>query len=149
MTILTKPIITVDGDLSDWVVSERIDYSDVSGYSLFAQAQGGFFFFALSGPIQIGTNTTVWFNTDLDAATGFQIFGFAGGAEYNLNIGSDGTASLYSGAAGQTLVLSNIQLSYSTDHQSIEFAIPVDALGNPGAIDVLYDVNETVYGPTN
>ena len=67
--------------------------------------------------------------------TGYQIFGTAGGAEYNLNIKSDGTAALYTGAAGQTLVLDNIQLAYSADHLSIEFAIPKTALGNPNAID--------------
>ena len=74
----------------------------------------------------IGANTTVWFNTDLNATTGYQIFGSAGGAEFNLNIKADGTAALYTGAAGQTLVLDNIQLAYSTDHLSIEFAIPED-----------------------
>ena len=64
----------------------------------------------------IGANTTIWLNTDLNAATGYQIFGSAGGAEYNLNIKADGTAALYTGADGQTLVLDNIQIAYSADH---------------------------------
>jgi serralysin len=152
MTVATllKPFITLDGNLSDWVASERIDFGDVAGYSLYAQPQGNNFFFALSAPVVIGPNTTVWFNTDLDATTGFQIFAAPiaiGGAEYNLNINGDGTASLYTGAAGETLVLANIQLIYSADRLSIEFAIPTAALGNPGAIDVLYDVNNTNFGP--
>ncbi len=149
MPVLNKPLITIDGNLSDWIPSERIDYGDVAGYSLYAQAQGDNFYFALTGPVAIGANTTFWFNTDLNAATGFQIFGFAGGAEYNVNIKSDGTAALYTGAAGQTLVLDNIQMAYSADHQTIEFAIPKTALGNPAAIDTLYDVNDTVFGPAN
>ena len=59
------------------------------------------FYFAISAPLAIGANTTVWFNTDLNAATGYQIFGSLGGAEYNLNIKADGTAALYTGAAGR------------------------------------------------
>ena len=99
----------------------------------------------------IGANTTVWFNTDMNSATGYQIFGNAGGAEFNLNIKADGTAALYTGAAGQTLVLDNIQLAYSTDHLSIEFAIPKAALGSPNAVGVLYDVNDNpvALGPVN
>jgi serralysin len=155
MTVATllKPLINLNGDLSDWVASERIDYGDVAGYSLYAQPQGDFFYFALNSPVVIGANTTFWFNTDLDATTGFQIFAATvaiGGAEYNLNINADGiTASLYTGAAGETLVLANIQIAYSSDSHSIEFAIPTAALGNPGAIDVLYDVNNTIFGPTD
>jgi hypothetical protein len=92
----------------------------------------------LSGPLAIGPNTTAWFNTDLNTASGYLIWGWAGGAEYNLNIKSDGTAALYTGAGGQTLVLDNIQLAYSSNHQSVEFAIPKAALGNPAAIDTYY-----------
>ena len=101
----------------------------------------------MSGPLAIGPNTTAWFNTDRNTASGYLIWGWAGGAEYNLNIKSDGTAALYSGAAGQALVLDNIQLAYSTDHQSVEFAIPKAALGNPGAIDTYYDINDSVFLP--
>jgi hypothetical protein len=142
-----KPTITVDGNLSDWIASERIDYGDAPGYNIYAQAQGDYFYWALSGPLAIGPNTTAWFNTDLNTASGYLIWGWAGGAEYNLNIKSDGTAALYSGAAGQTLVLDNIQLAYSSNHQSVEFAIPKAALGNPAAIDTYYDINDSVFLP--
>ena len=100
-TLPARPVITVDGNLSDWIASERIDYNDVNGYTLYSQAQGDYFYDALSTPLVIGANTTVWFNTDLDAASGYQILGLVGGAEYNLNIRADGTAALYTGAAGQ------------------------------------------------
>jgi serralysin len=146
-----KPLITVDGNVSEWAASQRIDYGDLLGYSLYAQAQGTSFDFALNAPIVIGANTTVWFNTDMNAATGYQIFGTSGGAEFNLNIKADGTAALYTGAAGQTLVLDNIQLAYSTDHLSIEFAIPKTALGSPSAVGAMYDVNDNplALGPVN
>ena len=70
---------------------------------------------------------------------------WAGGAEYNLNIKATAPPRSTTGAAGETLVLDNIQLAYSTDHLSVEFAIPAAALGNPGAIDTLYDVNDSAF----
>ena len=147
-----KPTITIDGTFSDWIASERIDYGDQPGYSLYATAQNGFLYFDLNAPVEIGANTTVWLNTDLNAATGYQIFGYAGGAEYNVNFYTkiDGTigAALYTGADGQTLVLDNIPIAYSADHTSVEFAIPMAAAGNPNnPIDVLYDVNNSIFGP--
>src|ERR1700710_174755 len=72
----TKPLISIDGQFNDWIASERIDYGDVSGYILYAQAQASDYYFALSAPIIVGANTTFWFNTDQNAATGYQIFGF-------------------------------------------------------------------------
>ena len=99
----------------------------------------------------IGPTTTIWLNTDLNAATGYQIFGFAGGAEYNVEINADGTASLYQDSAGQTaptLVLSNISIAYSADKTQVELAIPLTSIGNPSnPVDVLYDVNNSTFGP--
>ena len=148
-TLPAKPRIALDGSLTDWIASERIDYNDLSGYSFYAQPQDDRFYFALSAPTAIGPNTTFWLNTDQNTATGYQIFGNAGGAEYNVNIKSDGTAALYSGAAGQTLVLDNLQIAYSADRRTIEFAIPKAAIGTPSVIKTLFDVNDTVFGPTN
>ena len=34
MPVLNKPLITIDGNLSDWIPSERIDYGDVAGYTI-------------------------------------------------------------------------------------------------------------------
>ena len=81
MAVISKPTITIDGTFSDWVSSERIDYGDVAGYSLFAAAQNGSLYFDLNAAgAAIGPNTTIWLNTDLNTATGYQIFGYAGGA---------------------------------------------------------------------
>ncbi len=152
---IIKPTITIDGNFSDWVSSERIDYGDVTGYSLYSEAQNGFLYFDLNAPtgVAIGPTTTIWLNTDLNAATGYQIFGFAGGAEYNVEINADGTASLYQDSAGQTaptLVLSNISIAYSADKTQVELAIPLTSIGNPSnPVDVLYDVNNSTFGPTS
>jgi serralysin len=150
--VAIKPTITIDGNFSDWIGSEQIDHGDVPGYSLYAEAQSGFLHFDLNGPagVTLGPNTTIWLNTDLNAATGYQIFGFAGGAEYNVNIKADGTAALYTGADGQTLVLDNIPIAYSADHTQVELAISLASMGNPtNPIDVLYDVNNITFAPTS
>lgn len=81
------------------------------------------FVFALKSAVAIGQNTTFWLNTDANVATGHQIFGFAGGAEFNVNIGADGVARLYSGADGQTLV-GQIDHKVAPDGMSMEFAVP-------------------------
>ena len=145
--------ITIDGNFSDWVASERIDYGDVAGYSLYSEAQNGFLYFDLNAPagVAVGPTTTIWLNTDLNAATGYNVFGFGGGAKYNVEINADGTASLYQDSAGQTaptLVLSNISIAYSADKTQVELAIPLTSIGNPSnPIDVTYDVNNSTFGP--
>ncbi|HEY7578511.1 MAG TPA: hypothetical protein VH855_13025, partial [Acetobacteraceae bacterium] len=76
---ISKPTITIDGNFSDWISSEEIDYGDQAGYSLYSEAQNGSLYFDLNAPagVQIGANTTIWLNTDLNAATGYQIWGWA------------------------------------------------------------------------
>ncbi len=141
----TKPLITVDGNLADRVASEQIDYGAVTGFSLYATQQNGTYYFALSGNVAIGASTTFWLDTDRNPATGYQNFGFAGGAEYNVTIAADGTAAVYSGGPGQTLIMSNIPAAYSTYHQPIEFALPA-AVGNPANFTInSSDTSQTVF----
>lgn len=101
--------IVLDGNLGEWGADLRIDRGVLpADFALYGTSDTASFSFALKSPTVIGANTTLWLNTDRDATTGHQIFGFAGGAEYNINFAADGTASLYRGAAGQTLVAANI-----------------------------------------
>ncbi|MEP9400207.1 hypothetical protein [Sphingomonas sp. VNH70] len=139
--------ITLDGNLDDWNARDRIDRGLDAGYAIHAKSDGDSFAFALTAPGGVGANTTVWLNTDRNAATGHQVFGFAGGAEYNVNFNADGTVSLYTGAAGETLVLANLQAAWSADRTTVEFRVPKAAIGNPQAIDTLYDVNDQVFLP--
>ena len=46
-------------------------------------------------------------------------------------------------------MLDNLQIAYSADRRTIEFAIPKAAIGTPPVIKTLFDVNDTVFGPTN
>ena len=143
--------ITIDGSLTDWTQAQRLDTpsTGVNGYALYGAVQSNTFLFALSSTIAIGPNTTIWLDTDGHASTGYQIFGFAGGAEYNINIGADNTPRLYTGGAGQTFV-ADLAYNYSADHKSLEIALPNSLMsGSPTGAQVLADINDTVFLPTN
>ena len=147
-----KPTITIDGNFSDWIASERIDYGDVTGYSLYAEAQNGFLHFDLnarpawrSGPIPRSGSTPT--STPPPATRSS-----ASPEAPNTTSTSRPTAPPRSitGADGQTLVLDNIPIAYSADHTQVELAIPLASIGNPNnPIDVLYDVNNSTFGPTS
>jgi peptidoglycan/xylan/chitin deacetylase (PgdA/CDA1 family) len=143
--------INVDGNLADWTAAERIDTvpgSGVAGYEVYSKYAANNYVFGIKSAVAIGNGSTIWIDADQNAATGFQIFGFAGGAEYNIQIGTDGKANLYSGGEGQTFV-SALDYSLSADGKNLEVAVAGTALGTtaPGAINVLADVNNSVYLP--
>lgn len=141
--------VVLDGDLSDWTQADRIDRGLGAGYAIYAKVDGSDFAFAMTSPTTIGANTTAWLNTDRNSATGYQVFGFAGGAEYNVNFAADGTVSLYSGGAGETLIASGLQVAWNADRTTVEFRIPKAAIGNPQAVDTIYDVNDSAFLPGN
>ena len=137
----------IDGNLNDWTSADRIDRGLGAGYEIYAKSDGADFVFALKSGVVIGANTTLWLNTDRNAATGYQIFGFAGGAEYNVNVAANGSLSLYSGAAGGTLVAAGLTSARSADGSVLEFRVAKASIGTPGAIDILADVNDNVFLP--
>jgi hypothetical protein len=143
--------VTLDGSLAEWSPSQQIDNTlGLAGYDIYAQATGDSLVFALSAPVAVGANTTAWLNTDQDASTGFQIFGFAGGAEFNIDFDSSGTPRLYTGNAGQNLVSSAVvSFGASADRHIVEFAVPLAAIGSPDAVNTLWDVNDTTFLPTS
>lgn len=150
---VTVGSVTLDGALAEWTAADRIDATlGLSGYEIYGKVTGDNYVIALKSEIAIGANTTAWLNTDQNTGTGFKIFGFAGGAEYNVNFDASGNARLYTGDAGQTLVANgDIVERFSADQKIVEFAIPKELLGftgTAGAIGTLYDVNDTVFLPT-
>ena len=144
--------ITVDGSLTDWTASERLDSvatgTTQAGYELYGKYAANNYLFAINSAQTIGTGTTIWLNTDHNSATGFQVFGYAGGAEYNINFAADGKAYLYSGADGQNYI-APLDYALSADGKSAEIAVSTSLLGAiaPTAIDVLTDVNNNVFIP--
>ena len=144
--------ITIDGSLADWTPIERLDSTAngtaTAGYELYGKYNANTYLFALKSAQVIGAGTTIWLNTDQNQATGYQIFGYAGGAEYNINFAADGKAYLYSGAAAENYI-APLDYTISADGLSAEIAVPVTLLGAtaPTAIDILADVNNQVFLP--
>ena len=151
---VTVGSVILDGSLADWTAANRIDAAlGIAGYEIYAKVTGDNYVLALKSPQAIGTDTTVWLNTDMNAATGFQIFGFAGGAEYNINFDATGNARLFTNDAGQTAVSNgDIIERFSSDKMIVELAIPKELIGFTGAapaINTLYDINNVVFLPTS
>jgi serralysin len=151
---VTVGTATLDGSLAEWTSANRIDTTlGTAGYEIYGKVTGDNYVLALKSAQAIGANTTIWLNTDLNATTGFQIFGFAGGAEYNVNFDTTGNARLYTSGAGQTPVLNgDIVERFSTDKTILELAIPKELIGftgAAGAINTLYDINDAVFLPTS
>ena len=150
--VVTYGAVTIDGDIADWPSGTRLDTpaTGTAGYGLYGDVQGDAFVFAIdSDSVAIGTNTTIWLDSDLDRGTGYQIFGFTGGAEYNVNIGADGFAKLYTGAAGETFV-ADLDYFYSADNTTVELAVSKSLLaGAPSAVRVFADVNDSAFLPNS
>ena len=143
--------ITLDGGIGDWSAAARLDTAatGTAGYALYGDVQGGSLVFAIAADaVAVGTNTTIWLDTDLNRASGYQIFGFTGGAEYNINIGTDGIARLYSGGAGENFV-ADIPFARSADGRVVEIAVPSSLIGGATAARVYADVNDTAYLPND
>lgn len=144
--------ITVDGSLTDWTASERLDSAAngtaQAGYELYGKYAANNYLFAIDSAQTIGAGTTIWLNTDQNRSTGFQVFGYAGGAEYNINFAADGKAYLYSGADGQNYI-APLDYAIAADGKSAEIAVATTLLGAtaPAAIDILADVNNNIFIP--
>lgn len=143
--------VTLDGSLADWAAAEQIDTTySVTGYDIYGKFTGDSYVFALKAPVAIGANTTAWLNTDQNANTGYKIWGFAGGVEYNVDFDAGGTPRLYTGDAGQTPVSgATVSFGYSADRKIVEFAVAKSAIGSPTAVNTLWDVNNTTFLPSD
>ncbi|MFG6665243.1 hypothetical protein ACGYKB_18475 [Sulfitobacter sp. 916] len=136
---------TLDGDLADWSSITPL-YTAEDGTALHGAISQDYAVFAIDAPLQIGQTTTIWLDTDLDPTTGYQIWGFAGGAEYNIEIATDGSAALYTGGAGEVFVR-DLDLRYNADRSIAEVAVALTDAGISNAVRVLADVNNSVFLP--
>jgi serralysin len=141
----------LDGALGDWTGAERLDSmsNGIAGYEVYGAINSDYVVFALKAPIAIGANTTVWLNTDLNASTGTLNWGWAGGAEFNINFDANGVPHLYTGEAGQNAVAgANVLYGVSSDGKTIEFAVAKASLGGVSALNALVDINDADFLPT-
>jgi serralysin len=145
--------INLDGSLADWTRADRLDYlpgSVVAGHELYGRNTADGYVFAIKAPTAIGNNSTIWLDTDKNRATGHQIFGFAGGAEYNINIDSNGDAYLYTGGAGEKIVQgSKLDARRSSDGTILEVAVSKDLIPAGNGLNLLADVNDTTFLPSD
>ena len=149
--------IVIDGNVSEWTQEDRLELpprSPVAGYELSGRYENNTYNILLrnlNGPI--GTSTTFWLNTDQNSNTGYKIWGYAGGAEYNVNIAADGKPYLYKDADGQTLVSGPLTHSIVADGNgtNMEVSIPETVIGNPtsAGINMLLDVNNSTFLPVS
>jgi serralysin len=142
--------VTLDGDLSDWRADEQIDrHASIEGYDIYGKTTGDAFVFALSSPVAVGPGTTIWIDADQNAATGFQIFGSAGGAEFLIDFDAQCIPHLYTAMDGVPVSGATVSYGYSADGKVVELSVSADALGDPRAINTLWDVNNSAFLPTN
>jgi serralysin len=136
----------LDGVLDEWTQAQRLDtwQTGIVGYELYGRGGGDSFIIAIKAPMAIGLNTTVWINTDANIFTGYAIWGFAGGAEFNVNFDANGKPTLNANG----VVVADLQYAFSADRTTVELAIPKALLGGVEEIHTLYDVNDTVFLPT-
>jgi serralysin len=144
--------MVIDGLLDDWSEADRLDTAQTGNpaWQVYGKVADGQFYFALRSlnGVAIGAGTTFWLNTDRNASTGYQIFGNTGGAEYNINVFTDGKPYLYTGADGQNFVSGPVQYAYGANSQTLELAVPIATVGSvANAADVLIDVNNNVFLP--
>ena len=140
---------TLDGSLIDWTAADRLEdpSTTITGYQLYGRYSDSVFYFALQSAVAIGANTTIWLNTDQSVSTGYKVWGFAAGAEFNVNFGADGIPRLYTGADGQTFV-ADLSYALSSDRTIFELALPKTLLGaSVTTVDILADVNNSVFLP--
>jgi hypothetical protein len=156
-TTQAAPIV-IDGDLSDWSAADRLEIAPktpIAGFKLYGRYEKNHYKIALhslNGTIDAGT--TFWLNTDQDPSTGYLLWGFAAGAEYNINISTDGKPYLYTDADGQTLVsgpLSHVSISDGASGTVLELELPETLINTPNGqwINMLVDVNNTVFLPSS
>jgi serralysin len=144
--------IFLDGNLGDpveWPAETRLDTetAGAAGFTIRGSYQGGAFVVGIeSADVAIGPNTTIWFDTDIDRGTGFNVYGF--GAEYNIDFGADGHARLYTGDAGQTFV-ANLDYGLSADGHNVEIALPSGLVGGAVLADFVLDINNVTSIPGN
>lgn len=143
---------TVDGNLSEWVLVHRLDaapWQRQDNLTLYGQLTDTTLFLALSSlSTPIGSGTTLWLGTDRDESTGHLIWGWAGGAEYRVEITNDLTATLFDVSKEPPIMISELEIGLNADQSILEIAIPLDVISDADHfINIFADINDVIFHP--
>ncbi len=140
---------TIDGKLGDWNATERLNSDRDALYAKYVTMHKPTYLFAIETTEKsIGPETTIWLNTDDDVKTGHQVWDKYGGAEYYINIHSDGKPYLYNGKKFGEFILGPLEHSYGVDGKTIEIALPASFIGSPEkSIGLIGDINNDTFLP--
>ena len=133
--------LTLDGQFADWPLNDIVERpgNTVANYQVYGalvdDATGKNYVVGINAAVAtdpvIAANTSIYLNTDQNAATGYLVFGYAIGAEYEVKFLLDANVLqpyLYSRtSAGTETLLNNgapLNFGVSSDGESIEVAIP-------------------------
>ncbi len=143
--------VTIDGELDDWDATQSLNSDSDVLYGKYEAASDPVYLLALQTTgTSITAETTVWLNSDNDVTTGYRIWGTYGGAEYYINIYSDGRPYLYSGDPFGTFISGPLEHSYSTDKTALEIVLPASLIGSPPeSISLIGDLNNAIFLPND
>lgn len=145
----TYDTTNIDGSLDDWNATERLNSDKDALYAKYVGMHKPTYLFAIeTSDKTIGPETTIWLNTDDDEKTGHQVWDKYGGAEYYINIHSDGKPYLYNGKRFGEFVIGPLEHSYSVDGKTVEIALPASSIGSPEeSIGLIGDINNDTFLP--
>ncbi len=143
---------TLDGSIAEWTEADRLDLvpgTGVEGFKLYGyhDAVTHKYHLALTANQAIGAGTTFWLNTDRDETTGYLVWGFLVGAEFNINISDDGAPHLYTGGDGQTWMLGPLSHAYDATKTIFEVEFDEGMVAANTPINMWADVNNSVFLP--
>ena len=116
----------LDGSVAEWDAKWMLFEDTDTSTRIFGDVTDTHAVVAISSPGGFANGATVWLDTDLNRDTGFQIFGNTGGAEYYVQIDSNGAATLYDAAGAN---LGAVDIRFNADGTVVEFAIDRAATG--------------------
>jgi hypothetical protein len=161
----TVGTFALDGNFTDWTTANEIDTpgNAVAGYKVFGSLVTdttlgknyviGIDATATSDPV-IAAGTTIYLNTDQNRSTGYSPSGNVG-AEYYINFVSVGGVVqpyLYAGGTNALISATPLNFGFSTDHKSVEVAVPQALLTPAGgvapkSINLVAAINNSVFLP--
>lgn len=153
--------IVLDGGINDWKSSQQINLPDnlpptlANGNAIYAHFSTDteptyYLAIATQNSTAINTNTTLWLNTDANLETGYKIWGAYSGAEYFINIHTDGLPYLYRGEPFGEYVAGPLEHSFNSDRSILELALPAALIDSPQyGIKILADINDAIFMPSS